>query len=79
MIFGVAEVPIMQGFSADSERVVLTLTGPRDVAVGGYRHRKIGSTHLYTDSGSSRYSSAGTPRCNDARRNLREEEQRNSA
>ena len=57
MIFGVAEVPVVQGFTADAERVLLTLTGPRDVAVGGYRHRKIGSAHLYTDSGSSRYSS----------------------
>ena len=79
MISGIAEVPVVQGFTADAERVLLTLTGPRDMAVGGYRHRKVGSAHLYTDSGSSRYSSEGTPRCNDARRNLREQEQRNSA
>jgi hypothetical protein len=32
-------------FAADTERVLLTLVGPRDVAVGRDRHRKISSGH----------------------------------
>ena len=41
-----ADVPIVQGESAQPDRMFFALIGPGDIAVGGDRHREVGSRHL---------------------------------
>src|SRR4051794_24298879 len=45
MVRGGSDVPLVKCHAADAERRVLSLVGPRDVTVGGDRHRKVGSGH----------------------------------
>src|SRR4051812_18933294 len=46
MVRGGAHVPAMKRPSSDTERLLLAFARAGDIAVGGDRHRKIGSGHI---------------------------------